>query len=161
MHTRPHMVKWSWSLHGMSFHGSPVTHLTHRKGSVQNIPVFFQNVLESGTNAILTGAKIWEERESLTQNMDLVLDSPRFWKKYRKSLVQYKIYGINISMVHHGMPWKGMPWSMHGHVRLWWACIHVCQQVLFVRIFMASLSWCRGHLGWHTCTGNGIPEIIP
>ena len=50
MHTRPHMVKWSWSLHGMSFHGSPVTHLTHRKGSVQNIPVFFQNVLESGTN---------------------------------------------------------------------------------------------------------------
>ena len=119
MHTRPHMVEWSWSLHGMSFHGSPVTHLTHRKGSVQNIPVFFQNVLESGTNAILTGAKIWEERESLTQNMDLVLDSPRFWKKYRKSLVQYKIYGINVSMVHRGMPWKGMPWSMHGHARLW------------------------------------------
>ena len=32
MYASTHMVKWSWSLHGMSFHGSPVTHLTHRKG---------------------------------------------------------------------------------------------------------------------------------
>ena len=79
---------------------------------IQNSSVFFQNVLESGINAVLTSAKIWEERESLSQIMDLVLDSPRFWKKYRKSLVQYKIYGINVSMVHRGMPWKGMPWSM-------------------------------------------------
>ena len=155
MYASTHMVKWSWSLHGMSFHGSPVTHLTHRKGWYK-IFQYFSKMYWSLVQTQFWLAQKFEKRESLTQIMDLVLDSPRFWKKYRKSLVQYKIYGINISMVHHGMPWKGMPWSMHGHVRLWWACIHVCQQVLFVRIFMASLSWCRGHLEY-----NGIPEIIP
>ena len=30
----------------------------------------------------------------MTQIMDLVLDSPRIWKKYRKSLVQYNMGSV-------------------------------------------------------------------
>ena len=54
----PHMVKWSWSLHGMSFHGSPVTHLSHRKGSVQNISVFFPKFTGVRYKRIFDWAKI-------------------------------------------------------------------------------------------------------
>ena len=63
MYASTHMVKWSWSLHGMSFHGSPVTHLTHRKGLYK----IFQNFSKMYWSLVQTQfwlAQKFEKREN-------------------------------------------------------------------------------------------------